>query len=198
MAFPHPVRPPGVMAIEHADFDGIERLALVLGGEIVSTFDRPEEVGGRGGQGWCGSGMGGTPNRRWKRCTGACEDRGMRMGSSVAREGWGLAPQIPGAAVHVGCLCRVEWGVVVGIPHGEPYHGQCAAVEGLAPVTAPRSTPYVVEAVSGTLGCAQAVSGTLGCAHAPTDSPCYSGEAGAVQADRGDHDWGGPPHPLLG
>ncbi len=42
------MRPPGVMAIEHADFDGIERLALVLGGEIVSTFDRPEEVGGRG------------------------------------------------------------------------------------------------------------------------------------------------------
>lgn len=29
----------GVMAIEHADFDGIERLALVLGGDIVSTFD---------------------------------------------------------------------------------------------------------------------------------------------------------------
>eukprot|EP00877_Chromochloris_zofingiensis_P008033 jgi/Chrzof1/3483/Cz12g27040.t1 len=34
----------GVMSIEHADFDGIERLALVLGGEIASTFDRPEEV----------------------------------------------------------------------------------------------------------------------------------------------------------
>ncbi|KAF7996535.1 hypothetical protein HCN44_002167 [Aphidius gifuensis] len=33
-----------VMAIEHADFDGIERLALVTGGEIVSTFDRPELV----------------------------------------------------------------------------------------------------------------------------------------------------------
>lgn len=32
------------MSIEHADFDGIERLALVLGGEIASTFDRPEEV----------------------------------------------------------------------------------------------------------------------------------------------------------
>uniref|UniRef100_A0A1I7XTU4 T-complex protein 1 subunit beta n=1 Tax=Heterorhabditis bacteriophora TaxID=37862 RepID=A0A1I7XTU4_HETBA len=32
----------GVMAIEHADFEGIERLALVLGGEIVSTFDSPE------------------------------------------------------------------------------------------------------------------------------------------------------------
>ncbi|CAI5440580.1 unnamed protein product [Caenorhabditis angaria] len=30
-----------VMAIEHADFEGIERLALVLGGEIVSTFDSP-------------------------------------------------------------------------------------------------------------------------------------------------------------
>jgi T-complex protein 1 subunit beta len=34
----------GVMAIEHADFEGVERLALVLGGEIVSTFDRPESV----------------------------------------------------------------------------------------------------------------------------------------------------------
>lgn len=34
----------GVMAIEHADFDGIERLALVTGGEIVSTFDTPEKV----------------------------------------------------------------------------------------------------------------------------------------------------------
>lgn len=34
----------GVMAIEHADFDGIERLALVTGAEIVSTFDNPELV----------------------------------------------------------------------------------------------------------------------------------------------------------
>ncbi|XP_013787626.2 T-complex protein 1 subunit beta-like [Limulus polyphemus] len=34
----------GVMAIEHADFDGIERLALVTGGEIVSTFGCPEKV----------------------------------------------------------------------------------------------------------------------------------------------------------
>jgi len=34
----------GVMAIEHADFEGIERLAKVLGGDIVSTFDRPEKV----------------------------------------------------------------------------------------------------------------------------------------------------------
>eukprot|EP00879_Flechtneria_rotunda_P004896 GHRR01005170.1.p1 GENE.GHRR01005170.1~~GHRR01005170.1.p1 ORF type:complete len:533 (+),score=185.87 GHRR01005170.1:234-1832(+) len=34
----------GVMAIEHADFDGIERLALVLGGEIASTFDHPDDV----------------------------------------------------------------------------------------------------------------------------------------------------------
>merc|ERR1712142_307628 len=31
-----------VMAIEHADFEGIERLAAVLGAEIVSTFDNPE------------------------------------------------------------------------------------------------------------------------------------------------------------
>jgi len=34
----------GIMAIEHADFEGIERLALVLGAEIVSTFDNPELV----------------------------------------------------------------------------------------------------------------------------------------------------------
>jgi len=33
-----------VMAIEHADFDGIERLAAVTGGEITSTFDNPEMV----------------------------------------------------------------------------------------------------------------------------------------------------------
>ena len=32
------------MAIEHADFDGIERLALVTGGEIGSTFGKPELV----------------------------------------------------------------------------------------------------------------------------------------------------------
>lgn len=31
----------GVMSIEHADFDGTERLALVLDGDIVSTFDTP-------------------------------------------------------------------------------------------------------------------------------------------------------------
>lgn len=34
----------GIMAIEHADFDGIERLALVTGSEIASTFDHPELV----------------------------------------------------------------------------------------------------------------------------------------------------------
>jgi T-complex protein 1 subunit beta len=32
----------GVMVIEHADFDGIERLSAVLGSEILSTFDNPE------------------------------------------------------------------------------------------------------------------------------------------------------------
>jgi T-complex protein 1 subunit beta len=31
----------GVMSIEHAEFDGIERLALCLDGEIVSTFNEP-------------------------------------------------------------------------------------------------------------------------------------------------------------
>jgi len=34
----------GVMAIEHADFEGVERLAAVTGGEVVSTFDHPELV----------------------------------------------------------------------------------------------------------------------------------------------------------
>ena len=33
-----------VAAVEHADFEGVERLALVLGGEVVSTFDHPELV----------------------------------------------------------------------------------------------------------------------------------------------------------
>lgn len=33
-----------INTIEHADFDGIERLALVTGGEVVSTFDHPEKV----------------------------------------------------------------------------------------------------------------------------------------------------------
>ena len=31
----------GIMAVEHADFDGIERLALVLGADIASTFEDP-------------------------------------------------------------------------------------------------------------------------------------------------------------
>lgn len=30
------------MVIEHADFDGIERLAAATGAEILSTFDNPE------------------------------------------------------------------------------------------------------------------------------------------------------------
>jgi T-complex protein 1 subunit beta len=33
-----------IMAIEHADFDGMDRLAAVLGGQVVSTFDHPEKV----------------------------------------------------------------------------------------------------------------------------------------------------------
>lgn len=33
-----------IISIEHADFEGIERLAAVLGGEICSTFDHPELV----------------------------------------------------------------------------------------------------------------------------------------------------------
>jgi T-complex protein 1 subunit beta len=34
----------GIMAIEHADFEGVERLSLVTGGEIASTFDHPDKV----------------------------------------------------------------------------------------------------------------------------------------------------------
>jgi T-complex protein 1 subunit beta len=34
----------GVVAIEHADFEGVERLSLVLDADIVSTFDDPEKV----------------------------------------------------------------------------------------------------------------------------------------------------------
>lgn len=34
----------GIMCIEHADFEGVERLALVSGGEIASTFDQPSLV----------------------------------------------------------------------------------------------------------------------------------------------------------
>lgn len=34
----------GIASIEHADFDGVERLALVTGAEIASTFDHPESV----------------------------------------------------------------------------------------------------------------------------------------------------------
>jgi len=30
------------MVIEHADFDGVERLSAVTGADIVSTFDNPE------------------------------------------------------------------------------------------------------------------------------------------------------------
>lgn len=33
-----------IMAIEHADFEGIERLAAVTGGEVASTFDNPDKV----------------------------------------------------------------------------------------------------------------------------------------------------------
>lgn len=31
----------GVTVIEHADFEGIERLVKALGGQILSTFDDP-------------------------------------------------------------------------------------------------------------------------------------------------------------
>jgi len=34
----------GISSIEHADFEGVERLGLVLGADIVSTFDNPKMV----------------------------------------------------------------------------------------------------------------------------------------------------------
>lgn len=34
----------GTLVIEHADFEGVERLSLVTGGEIASTFERPDLV----------------------------------------------------------------------------------------------------------------------------------------------------------
>ncbi|KZT33150.1 hypothetical protein SISSUDRAFT_993352 [Sistotremastrum suecicum HHB10207 ss-3] len=34
----------GIMCIEHADFEGVERLSLVTGGDVVSTFDNPDKV----------------------------------------------------------------------------------------------------------------------------------------------------------
>jgi T-complex protein 1 subunit beta len=34
----------GIMVIEHADFDGVERLSAVTGSDIVSTFDNPDLV----------------------------------------------------------------------------------------------------------------------------------------------------------
>jgi T-complex protein 1 subunit beta len=38
----------GIMVIEHADFDGVERLSAVLGSDILSTFDSPETPGALG------------------------------------------------------------------------------------------------------------------------------------------------------
>ncbi len=37
------------MVIEHADFDGIERLSAATGAEILSTFDHPERENVLGG-----------------------------------------------------------------------------------------------------------------------------------------------------
>jgi len=34
----------GVLAIEHADFEGVERLAAVLGADIASTFEEPDKI----------------------------------------------------------------------------------------------------------------------------------------------------------
>lgn len=43
----------GVMCIEHADFDGVERLAAVTGADILSTFNSPNVDGNE--LGTCGS-----------------------------------------------------------------------------------------------------------------------------------------------
>merc|ERR1719166_168551 len=34
----------GITSMEHADFEGVERLSLVLGADICSTFDNPDKV----------------------------------------------------------------------------------------------------------------------------------------------------------
>jgi len=34
----------GIMVIEHADFDGIERLSSLMGADILSTFDTPNDA----------------------------------------------------------------------------------------------------------------------------------------------------------
>lgn len=34
----------GIMVIEHADFEGIERISAALGAEILSTFDNPDRA----------------------------------------------------------------------------------------------------------------------------------------------------------
>lgn len=34
----------GTLVIEHADFEGVERLLLMMSGDIASTFDRPDLV----------------------------------------------------------------------------------------------------------------------------------------------------------
>ncbi|KAG5858774.1 T complex protein 1 subunit beta [Encephalitozoon hellem] len=46
LIYDHPLqllRIKGIQAIEHADFDGVERLSNVLGGKILSTFDSIDE-----------------------------------------------------------------------------------------------------------------------------------------------------------
>ena len=34
----------GIVVIEHADFEGVERLSQVLNADILSTFDDPQQV----------------------------------------------------------------------------------------------------------------------------------------------------------
>lgn len=37
----------GIMCIEHADFDGVERLSAVTGADILSTFNNPDTYGNK-------------------------------------------------------------------------------------------------------------------------------------------------------
>ena len=55
----------GIMAIEHADFEGIERLALVLGKSRVAGGRRREKGEGKGGKGGGESGEGWTCMVLW-------------------------------------------------------------------------------------------------------------------------------------
>ena len=84
------------MSIEHADFDGIERLALVLGGEIVSTFDNPADVRVLGGQGA-------------RRCPGRGRQGARVMGYHCSRRKTPAAPCVLNVPFASPCAPRSSW-----------------------------------------------------------------------------------------